>query len=286
MMLIFQPVRSEARRTFWPPRPMAMARFSSSTTTSIACFSSSTTIDDTLAGASAPITNCAGSSLHSTMSTRSPASSLVTRVDAGAAHADAGADRVDALVVRQHGDLGARAGVAGAALDLQQALLDLGHFLAEQLDHEFGRRARQDDRRAAQRQVDFHDHGAHAVAVAQVFLGDHLAAAQAAFDAAGLDDDVALVHALDGADEDLVAARHEVVEQHLALGVADLLQDDLLGRHRADAADRHRLDRLPRCTRRPRCRRISSLASNSRISWSGSCRPASSGTTCQRRKVS
>ena len=31
---------------------------------------------------------------------------------------------------------------------------------------------------------------------------------------------------------------------------------------------------------------ICSLASNSRISWSGNCRPASSGTTCQRRKVS
>ena len=44
----------------------------------MACFSSSTTIEDTLAGANAPITNCAGSSLHSTMSTRSPANSLVT----------------------------------------------------------------------------------------------------------------------------------------------------------------------------------------------------------------
>jgi hypothetical protein len=102
---------------------------------------------------------------------------------------------------------------------------------------------------------------------------------------AGLDNDVALVHALDGADEDLVAARHEVVEQHLALGVADLLQDDLLGRHGADAADRHRLDRLfdvvalfdvgDR-----------SLASISSSSASGFCRPASSGTTSQRRKVS
>jgi hypothetical protein len=46
----------------------------------------------------------------------------------------------------------------------------------------------------------------------------------------GLDDDVALVQALDGADEDLVAARQEVVEQLLALGIADLLQDHLLGR--------------------------------------------------------
>jgi hypothetical protein len=58
------------------------------------------------------------------------------------------------------------------------------------------------------------------------------------FDAAALDDDVALVQPLDGADEDLVAARQEVVEQLLALGVADLLQDDLLGGLRTDAADR------------------------------------------------
>src|SRR5205814_5957724 len=61
---------------------------------------------------------------------------------------------------------------------------------------------------------------------------------------ARLDDDVALVQALDGADEDLLAARQEVVEQLLALGVADLLQDHLLGGLRADAADGDGLDRL------------------------------------------
>src|SRR5439155_19285772 len=165
-------------------------------------------------------------------------------VDARAAHADAGADRVDALVVRQHGDLGARAGVASAALDLEQPLLDLGHFLREQLHHEAGRAARQHDLRAALRGVDAGDEGAHAVARAQVLLRDHLVALQAAFDAARLDDDVALVQALDGADEDLLAAREEVVQQLLALGIADLLQDHLLGGLRADAADGHRLDRL------------------------------------------
>ena len=31
---------------------------------------------------------------------------------------------------------------------------------------------------------------------------------------------------------------------------------------------------------------ICSRASNNKISWSGNCKPASSGTTCQRRKVS
>ena len=76
--LICHPVSSEASRTFWPLRPIAIARFASSTTTSIECFSSSTMIEATSAGASAPITNFAGSSDQSTMSTRSPASSWVT----------------------------------------------------------------------------------------------------------------------------------------------------------------------------------------------------------------
>ena len=76
--LMVQPVSSEASRTFWPLRPMAMARFSSSTTTSMLCLSSSTRILETSAGARAPITNCAVSSDQSTISTRSPASSCVT----------------------------------------------------------------------------------------------------------------------------------------------------------------------------------------------------------------
>ena len=55
---------------------------------------------------------------------------------------------------------------------------------------------------------------------------------------------VALVQALDRAHEDPLAARHEVVQQLLALGVADLLQDDLLRGLRTDATDRNRVDRL------------------------------------------
>ncbi|MPN04198.1 hypothetical protein SDC9_151434 [bioreactor metagenome] len=78
--LMVQPVSSEARRTFWPLRPMAMARLSSSTTTSMACFSSSTTMEETSAGDRAPMTNCAGSADHSTMSMFSPPISLRTAV--------------------------------------------------------------------------------------------------------------------------------------------------------------------------------------------------------------
>ena len=127
-------------------------------------------------------------------------------VDTGAAHADAGADGVYAFVMREHRNLGARTGIAGAGFDLQHTLFNLRHFLAEQLNHEFGRGARQHDGRAAQRQVDFHDHGAHAVAGAEVFLRNHFRAAQAAFDPAVLDNQIALVHALDRAGENFVAA--------------------------------------------------------------------------------
>ena len=56
--------------------------------------------------------------------------------------------------------------------------------------------------------------------------------------------DVAALDALDGAGEQVVLALEEVVQDLLALGVADLLQDHLLGRLRADAAELDRLERL------------------------------------------
>src|SRR5205085_2195091 len=159
--LICQPVSSDASRTFCPLRPMATARFSSSTTTSIACFSSSTTMEETSAGASAPMTNWAGSADQSTMSTRSPA-----------------------------------------------------------------------------------------IAHAQVFLWNHVLARQQRFESPGLDDGVAALHALHRAGDELVATRQEVVQDLLALGVADALQDDLLSRLRADAAEFHVGDRVVEDLRR------------------------------------
>src|SRR5690606_25410175 len=151
------------------------------------------------------------------------------RRHARTAHAHAGADGIDALVVRDHGNLGAYAGVAGGRLDFKQTLLDLGHFVLEQLADEFGRRARQNDLLAAGRMIDLVHPGADTVAHTDIFLGYHLAARQACFDLAGFDDGVALVHALDRAGHDVFAPLEEVVQDLFALGVADLLQDGLLG---------------------------------------------------------
>ena len=78
MMFNCHSVRSEAKRTFCPPRPMASASWSSATTTSTACLSSSITMRVTSAGESALITNCAVSGDHNTTSIRSPDNSLLT----------------------------------------------------------------------------------------------------------------------------------------------------------------------------------------------------------------
>ncbi len=70
-----QPVKRQAKRTFWPFLPMAMDRNSSGTTISITRFSSSITTLAISAGARALQTNFATSGFHWTISIFSPRSS-------------------------------------------------------------------------------------------------------------------------------------------------------------------------------------------------------------------
>ena len=74
----FQPKTCEAKRTFWPLRPMASAKLSSATATSMLWLSSLITIRSTSAGSMALVTYWARFSSHSTTSMRSPESSLDT----------------------------------------------------------------------------------------------------------------------------------------------------------------------------------------------------------------
>ena len=142
MTLSCQPVSLLARRTFWPPRPIACESLSSATAMSIECFSSSTMIDCTSAGAIALMTNCAGLSFHSTMSMRSPFNSFdtaCTREPRMPMQAPIGSVRWScastAILARSPGSRAQR-------LDLDQALADFRHFELEQLHHEFRRGAR------------------------------------------------------------------------------------------------------------------------------------------------
>jgi len=98
--------------------------------------------------------------------------------------------------------------------------------------------------RAADIAVDAQQQGAHAVAHAQILFGYHLVARQHRLDAAGLDHGIAALDALHRAGHQLLAAAEEILQDLLALGIADLLQDHLLGGLRADAAEFDRLQRL------------------------------------------
>ena len=134
-------------------------------------------------------------------------------------------------------DLGAIARLADGAADHHGAVVDLRHFLLEQLDEQRRIGAREDDLRTLRAAVDALDHGADAVPRRVAFRARLLLARQHRLDAADLDDDVAVLEALDGAVDDLADALVVLGEDVLALGLAHLLEDHLLGGLRGDAAE-------------------------------------------------
>src|SRR3546814_3048821 len=103
---------------------------------------------------------------------------------AAALHADARAYRIDAAVIADHADLRARTRVARGGLDLDDAVIDFGHFLREQLLHKVGVGAGQENLRAAVFAAHRQDQRADAVADAHQFARDLLVAADHAFGAA------------------------------------------------------------------------------------------------------
>src|SRR3712207_6014229 len=114
-------------------------------------------------------------------------------------HADAGADGIDRPVVRQHRHLGAAARVAGDGADLDHPVVDLRHFLGEQLGHEAGVRTGQHDLRPLGLAADVVDVAADPVADIEHLARDRLVATHDAFAAAEVDDGVAVLDPLDGA---------------------------------------------------------------------------------------
>ena len=91
---------------------------------------------------------------------------------------------------------------------------------------------------------DAQDQRADAVADTDHLARDLRIAANDAFGAAEVDDDVAELHPLDDAGDDLAGAILELFILPLALGVADLLEDDLLGGLGGDAAEFDRRQRI------------------------------------------
>ena len=166
------------------------------------------------------------------------------RLHARTAHADAGADRIDRRIARDHGDLRAGAGIARDRFDLDHAVVDFRHFLLEQLGHELRMRAREKNLRPALFPAHIVHIGAQAVARTESLARDHFVAANNALAASEVDDDIAIFDPLDDAVDDLADAVLELFVLAVALGLAHLLHDDLLGRLRGDAAKIERRQRF------------------------------------------
>src|SRR5690606_21908106 len=166
------------------------------------------------------------------------------RLDAAALRADAGADRVDRAVIGNHADLGAAARIAGGGLDLDDPVVDFGHFLREQLLHEFWVRAAEEDLRAAIVALDLHDQRADPLAHPGGFARDLLVAADNALGAAEIDDHVAEFDRLDHPGDHFAGAVLEFLVLALTLGIAHLLEDHLLGALRVDPAEIDRGQRI------------------------------------------
>ena len=162
---------------------------------------------------------------------------LHDRLHARALHADAGAHRIDIAILAGDGDLGAGARLARARLNAHDLLVDLRDLLLEELLEQPLVRARQDDLRAARGAIDVDDVRDEAIARAVRLAGHLLARRQDRLGLAEVDDDVAALEAAHDARHELALAILELVIDHVALRLAEALDDDLLGGLRGNAAE-------------------------------------------------
>ena len=163
-------------------------------------------------------------------------------LNAAAAHTNAGPHRVDGAIIRDDSDFRARTGVTGNGFDLDDAVIDFRHFHLEQLGHELGRCATQEDLRATLFAAHILDVHADTVVRAIAFAADFLVATQDRFASAHIDDNVAIFLALDQTVDDRAGAVLEFFVLAVTLGFADLLQDHLLGGLCGDTAHFNRWD--------------------------------------------
>src|SRR5215211_5399615 len=158
--------------------------------------------------------------------------------DARAARADAGANRIDALRVRDDGDLRAIARLPRHAANLDETVGDLGHLELEQRLYQLRVAAREDHLRPLHVRPHLGDDGLDPAALLVALAVHLLGARQQRLDAAEVDEDVvAVARLLDDAGHDLAEAVDVLVVLHRALGLADALQDDLLGRLRRNPSE-------------------------------------------------
>ena len=127
-------------------------------------------------------------------------------------------------------------GLARDRLDLDRAAEDLRHLELEQASQQVLVRARDRDLRSAAGLVHLQQVDLEALAGAVVLDAHLLGRRQHRLRLAEVDVDVARLEAVDDAGDDVAFLAGVLLEDDLALGLAQALQDDLLRRLGGDAA--------------------------------------------------
>ena len=155
---------------------------------------------------------------------------------AHAFHAHAGAHWIDVFIAAEYGDFGALTRFARRGPNLHRAVVDLRDLHFEQALYQYGISAGDDDLRAFCGSV--HGLNDHTQAVAEIvgFQARLLALRQPRFGAAHVDDDIRALETLDDAVHELAGTSVIFVKDRVALGLAHLLHDHLLGGLRGDTA--------------------------------------------------
>src|SRR5205085_9649512 len=127
-------------------------------------------------------------------------------------------------------------GLPSNGLNLDRAVINLGNLLLKEAAEHEAMRPRDDDLRSAKGVIDLGDVDSDPL-LRIVTLGRHLLGPRhQRLGPSELHHDVALLDALDDPVDDLVLAVGELVVNHLALGLAQFLNDDLLGGLRGDTS--------------------------------------------------
>ena len=151
-------------------------------------------------------------------------------LDAVAANAHAGTDAIDPVVGADHGHLAAVAGLAGDRPDLDHAVGDFGDLLLKQPLHELRADARENDLHSAADLPHLEDRAADPLVGMVRLAGNLLAPRQDRFLATQGDGGGRTFKPADHARHHLADLFLELVVDGVPLGLANLLDDHLLGR--------------------------------------------------------
>ena len=150
---------------------------------------------------------------------------------------NARADRVNTLLQRRDGDLRAVPGFARDVLDLDLPVVDFRHFVLEQAAQHVLVRAADDNLRATAVALHLKQQGAHLIVRAIPLLGDLLLARHHCFGAPQAERDRSAGDALHRAGNEVAFALDKLAVERFALGLANTLQDNQLGRRGGAAAE-------------------------------------------------